>query len=411
MRPRPPLPGYAHAVLNVHRTPPPPGAGPGRSTVLVVNPSADVYGSDLQMLESVRALVEHHDVTVLMPTGGELVARLESVGARVEFLSFPVLRRANASALAFATMVGSMLLALPRMCRAVQQRRPVVLYVNTVTMPWWQLVGFLTRTPTLCHLHEAETEDRKLVRQALILPLHLADGVIVISQAAMRAMLDVAPRLRRKAHLVYNGVPFPPTLPTHPPGAARVRLAVVGRLSPRKAPHIAVEVLAELCRRGHEAELEVAGSTFPGYEAYESELRNRSEQPDLVGRVRFSGYCSPIWPVLARSDIVLAPSLREPFGNAVVEAQLAMRPVVATAALGHLESIEDQETGLLVPAEDVQAMADAVETLILDPAGRRALAERAASSARSRFSTARYGEQIVDLVAATARRRGAATGA
>jgi glycosyltransferase involved in cell wall biosynthesis len=375
-----------------------------RSTVLVVNPSADVYGSDLQMLESVRALAEHHAVTVLIPTGGELVGRLQSVGARVEFLSFPVLRRANMSALAFAAMVGSVLLALPRMCRAVQRARPGVLYVNTVTIPWWQLVGFITRTPTLCHLHEAETEDRKLVRQALILPLHLADGVIVISEAAMRAMTDVAPRLRRKAHLIYNGVPFPPSSPEHPAAGARPRLAVVGRLSPRKAPHIALEVLAELVRRGHDAELEVAGSTFPGYEDYEARLRARAEQPDLVGRVRFSGYCSPIWPVLARSDLVLAPSLREPFGNAVVEAQLALRPVIATAALGHLESIEDHKTGILVPAEDVPAMADAAERLILDPEGRRALAERAAASARSRFSTERYADQIVRLVAATADR-------
>lgn len=372
--------------------------------MLVVNPSADVYGSDLQMLESVRALADHHDVTVLMPAGGELVGRLEAVGAHVEFLSFPVLRRSNASALAFASMVVSTVLALPRMCRAVRRIRPAVLYVNTVTLPWWQLVGALTRTPTLCHLHEAETEDRKLVRLALIAPLHLADGVIVISQAAMRAMVEVAPRLRRKAHLIYNGVPLPPVLPAHPAPGTRVRLAVVGRLSPRKAPHIAIEVLAELVRRGHDAELEVAGSTFPGYEDYEAELRDRAEQVDLRGRVRFSGYCSPIWPVLARSDLVLAPSLREPFGNAVVEAQLALRPVVATAALGHLESIEDHETGMLVPAEDVQAMADAAERLIADPDSRRALAERAAASARRRFSTERYADTLVRLVAATADR-------
>jgi glycosyltransferase involved in cell wall biosynthesis len=380
-----------------------------RTSVLIVNPSADVYGSDLQMLESVRALARHRPVTVLMPAGGELVARLESAGARVELLDFPVLRRANASASAFAAMVGAMVLALPRMCRAVRRLRPAVLYVNTVTLPWWELVGFLTRTPTLCHLHEAETQDRMAVRRALILPLHLADGVIVISRAAMRAMAEASPGLERKAHLIYNGVPFPPDAPAQPVRAGRYRLAVVGRLSPRKAPHIALEVLAELVRRGHDAQLEVAGSTFPGYEDYEAELRARADQPDLAGRVTFSGYCSPIWPVLARSDFVLAPSLREPFGNAVVEAQLSLRPVVATAALGHLESIEDRETGLLVPAEDVARMADGVEQLIADPAGARALSERAAASARSRFSTERYADEIVRLVAETAGRRGSVT--
>ena len=64
---------------------------------------------------------------------------------------------------------------------------------------------------------------------------------------------------------------------------------------------------------------------------------------------------------------MVAPSLREPFGNAVVEAQLSLRPVVATAALGHLESITDEDTGLLVPAEDVDAMAKAIARIIDDP--------------------------------------------
>lgn len=373
-----------------------------QGSVLIVNPSADVYGSDLQMLESVRALVLHRDITVLMPTDGELVPRLQAAGARVEFLDFPVLRRANTSALAFASMVGEMVIALPRMCRALRRLRPAVLYVNTVTLPWWLLAGFLTRTPTLCHLHEAETQDRMLVRRALVLPLRLANAVIVISQAAMSAMSEVAPALERKAHLIYNGVPFPPEEPHHPVRSGRHKLAVVGRLSPRKAPHIAIAVLAELVERGLDVELEVAGSTFPGYEDYEASLRERAMRSDLVGRVRFSGYCSPIWPVLARSELVLAPSLREPFGNAVVEAQFSLRAVVATAALGHLESIEDQITGILVPAEDVRAMADAAETLINDPRAARALAERAAASARSRFSTERYAAEIERLVAATA---------
>ena len=74
----------------------------------------------------------------------------------------------------------------------------------------------------------------------------------------------------------------------------------------------------------------------------------------VAGAVTFPGYCKPIWPHLAAADIVVQPSLREPFGNAVVEAQLSSRPVVATSALGHLESIDDEETGLLVPPEGDQ---------------------------------------------------------
>ena len=104
--------------------------------------------------------------------------------------------------------------------------------------------------------------------------------------------------------------------------------------------------------------------------------------PELAGRVRFSGYCSPIWPVLERADIVVAPSLQEPFGNVVVEAQLAGRPVVAAAAYGHLESITDVETGLLVPPGDAAALAEAVRA-----ADHRSRAGRPARERASRGRT------------------------
>jgi len=94
---------------------------------------------------------------------------------------------------------------------------------------------------------------------------------------------------------------------------------------------------------------------------------------------------------------MVAPSLREPFGNAVVEAQYSLRPVVATAALGHTESITDGRTGLLVPAEDVPAMAAAIARLVDEPELAESLAVTARSEAIRRFSVERYCAEVVGL--------------
>ena len=96
--------------------------------------------------------------------------------------------------------------------------------------------------------------------------------------------------------------------------------------------------------------------------------------------------------------MMLAPSLREPFGNAVVEAQLALRPVVATAALGHLESITDGQTGLLVEVGDVEAMARATARLMDDKELADRLAVHARRSALDRFTTTRYAREVNELV-------------
>ena len=371
----------------------------GGTTVLIANPSPDVYGSDLQMLESITALVRAGSrVVVALPSDGPLVAMITERGAEVAFVDFPVLRRANQSAKAFLGMIWSAIACLPRLVRFVRRLAPSAIYVNTVTLPWWLLVSRLTRTPTICHLHEAENTDGGLVRRALLMPLHLAHAVIVISQSVMTAMVDTDKGLEPKGHLIYNGVPQPPQAPRPARRGEPVRAVVVGRLSPRKAPHVALEAVGRLRDEGYPLEIELAGSAFPGYEWYVAELEQRAAQPDLAGAVHFAGYCKPIWPHLASADLVVAPSLREPFGNAVVEAQLSLRPVVATAALGHLESITDEDTGLLVAAEDVDAMAKAIARIIDDPELATGIADRARANAIDRFSTDRYEAQVVELV-------------
>ena len=128
--------------------------------MLIANPSPDVYGSDLQMLESVSALdAAGGRVVVALPDDGPLVGRLRERGAEVQFISFPVLRRANQSTTGLphhAGPGGRRGAADPASSEAL---RPSAIYVNTVTLPWWLLVARLTRTPTICHLHEAENTD------------------------------------------------------------------------------------------------------------------------------------------------------------------------------------------------------------------------------------------------------------
>lgn len=367
-------------------------------TILIANPSADVYGSDLQMLESVTALREGgYRVVAAIPDDGPLVSRLRDRGAEVEFISFPVLRRSNLSPLAFLQMAFAALVAVPRLVRYIGRTKPAAVYVNTVTLPWWLLASRLARVPTICHLHEAENADSRLIRRALITPLRLAHVIIVISQSAMSAMIEADSRLGKRGRLIYNGVPQPNQSPMPAARQEPFRVVTVGRLSPRKAPHLALEAVGRLRSRGYPVELEIVGSAFQGYEWYVAELESRAAEPDLAGAVRFTGYCSPIWPRLDRADLVVQPSLREPFGNAVVEAQMALRPVVATAALGHLESITDGETGLLVPAGDVDAMAAALARLIEDAELATDMAQRAQRSAKNRFSTDRYKSDIVSL--------------
>jgi glycosyltransferase involved in cell wall biosynthesis len=86
------------------------------------------------------------------------------------------------------------------------------------------------------------------------------------------------------------------------------------------------------------------------------------------------------------ADIGLYTSDAESFCLSILEAMCFGCPSVSTRVGGIPEVVEDNETGLLVPAGDVAALAKALEALIHDEPRRRALGRAAHARARERFS-------------------------
>ncbi|WP_066361025.1 glycosyltransferase family 4 protein [Herbidospora mongoliensis] len=355
--------------------------------VVMAHPSPDLYGSDRMLVESVRALSELAEITVALPAEGPLCTLIKKAGAEVEILPVPVLRKAYLKPVGLLRLAAELATTLPRMVSHLRKNRPAVLYVNTVTIPWWLLAGRLARVPrVVCHVHEAEESVPGPIRRALALPLRLAHSIIAISHSVRdRITADGAPD--GKTTVIHNGVAGPP--PTDPRPEHEGHLVLVGRLSPRKGNDVAVEAAKLLVSRGHTIKLTLAGTIFPGYEWYEAELRAKAG-PEVI----FAGFADPVWPLLATADVVLVPSRVEPFGLVAVEGMLSRRPVVASAVQGLAEIVHDEKTGLLVPPGDPVALADAVEILLNDWTAAKALANRGFDDAVSRFGLQRYTEAM-----------------
>ena len=151
--------------------------------------------------------------------------------------------------------------------------------------------------------------------------------------------------------------------------------------------------------RGVDADLDVVGSVFPGYEWVEDELRARGAAGGLEGRVHLHGFDPDVWPHLAATDVLLVPSrVDEPFGNTAVEGALAGRPVVASATSGLLEATEGLRAATRVPPGDPTALADAVVQLLdrWAEVGEQALDD--AAFAAERFAPERYRATLRSVV-------------
>lgn len=380
-------------------------------TILLAHPSPDLYGSDRMLLESVRAFVERGwSTTVALPADGPLVPLLTDAGAHVSTVTTPVLRKAALRPSGWAGLVGEVGHGWSDGRLLLRSLRPDAVYVSTLTVPSWLALARSAGVPTVCHVHEAETAVPAVLRHALVEPLRLADTVLTNSEFTRHTLATVAAAVGRRSEVVLNGV-IGPDVASDPRPALEgsVRLLYLGRLSPRKGVHVAVEAVARLRAGGIDATLDVAGDVFPGYEWYRTQLLDTVGSRGIGDAVRLRGFDPDVWPLLADADVVVVPSVAdEPFGNVAVEAVLSRRPVVVAASGALPEAVRGFSSASVVPKEDPSALAAAVSTVVADWSTKRAAAIVDSETARERHAPQRYRQQVTDAVAAVIRDRAAA---
>lgn len=196
----------------------------------------------------------------------------------------------------------------------------------------------------------------------------------------------------------------PHGLPDHgaaPPPAMRdiVEVLFVGRLESRKGIDVLLEAVKRVCPLLPEARFVIAGDTsIPSTNGQLWPERFASDPAMSLwkDRVSFLGTVSDeeLDGLYRRCDVVVVPSRFESFGLPLTEAMMRARPVIASAVGGMEEIVHEGINGLLVPAEDAEALAQALRQLIVSSTKRRAFGERSRELYLERYEQSRMIEGV-----------------
>lgn len=157
------------------------------------------------------------------------------------------------------------------------------------------------------------------------------------------------------------------------------------RLDPQKRHDVLLRAFAQVRRKLGNAQLLCAGETQLGGPAYRAGLLQLTDDLDLRDAVRWLGVRADIPNLMAAADLVVLASDWEGLGLVVMEAAMASRPVVATAVGGVPEIVEHNQTGVLTPQGDAQALASALTATLLDSERRLRLGSAARRHAAETF--------------------------
>lgn len=376
-----------------------------RPRCLMVHPGSELYGSDRVVRETAAAAsAAGWDTLAILPSDGALVDALRRAGAVVRIAPQLVLRKSLLDPARLAALPFLGFSALARAVWLLLRARPDVVYVNTVALPVWPIAAWLTRTPLVVHIHEAEAAASRAVKRVLYGPAALATTPIVNSAYTRSVVGEVYPSLAARAEVVYNGVPGPATASTARETLdPRPRITYLGRLSHRKGTDLVLDTVAILRDRGVDVEAHIVGDVFSGYEWFEEDLRQRTDELGIGDRVRRTGFVSDVWQVLAETDVLIVPSrLDESFGNTAVEGALAGRPLIVSDTSGLREAAAGLRAAHLVAPDDAYAIADAVSSVVENWSTERALAAEDAATTAVKFAPSRYGAEIVEVIRAAA---------
>lgn len=163
-------------------------------------------------------------------------------------------------------------------------------------------------------------------------------------------------------------------------------IGLVGRLEPSKGQDILIRALATLKGEFPDIHLLLPGEPPCEAKGYDRELRRLASTLGLDDEVHFIGFQANIAAVYAALDICVLASRKESFGLVLLEAMAMGVPLVATAAGGVPEIIEDGMSGLLVPPGDPEALAYAIRRLIQDPEQRQRLSRAGQNLVATKFN-------------------------
>lgn len=170
------------------------------------------------------------------------------------------------------------------------------------------------------------------------------------------------------------------------------QLISVCRLVPAKGLDVLLEACSLLKKKGHPFVLHLIGDgpSRPDLERLAGEL-------NLYEETIFYGYMLHPEEFMPFFDIFVLPSRAEAFGNVFAEASLCLLSVVGTDVGGISEQIENGVNGLLVPVNDAQALAAALEKLFADPTFRYNLARSGRERAQKVYSLSRVIRQLAKV--------------
>jgi lipopolysaccharide heptosyltransferase II len=340
--------------------------------ILQILPQLNVGGVETGTLDLSRYLVKLGHKSVVVSSGGELAREIEEHGAK--HYQLPVNKKS----------IVSILKCVPKLVEIIRKEEIDIIHARSRAPAW---AAFLAARKTGKVF--ITTAHGYYSKHFFSYVMGWAKKVICPSNCIARHMVDDLGVPYERVIIIARSVDISKFNYASPDKKRRdeFNVGIVGRITPLKGHLHFIKAMAKVSRQVSRLKIWIVGDAPSSKESYKEQIQVLVRRLGLWHCTQFLGTQRDIPSVMNHLDLlVLATTTHEAFGRVIIEAQAAGVPVVATQVGGVVDIIDHDKTGILVPAADPQAMAEAVLKVYKDKELARFLAENAYEKVKDKFN-------------------------
>jgi len=233
--------------------------------------------------------------------------------------------------------------------------------------------------------------------------MYEADRVIVCSQSMKNEICGHFNLPQDKVEVIPNAIDATKYQTSVDRGAVRQRYGVgyseklilcVGRLVPQKGIEYFIRAIPSIARRYPEAKFIIVGEGWS-----RDILEEEAHASGQNRKIQFTGFASDqeVINLMTSADVLVVPSIYEPFGIVALEGMATGVPVVASKVGGLSEVIEHDRTGLFVYPKNPESIAWGIDSVLSDPDHAKWLTENAKEKLHKAYSWEAVAMKTVDV--------------
>ena len=350
--------------------------------ILYLHAGAEMYGADKVLLELIKGLnKDEFEAHVILPNDGVLAGALESVGAKVKVIDYPILRRKYFNPKGILEYFGSYNRYSKKIAEYAKENGITLLHNNTTAVLEGIYLKRKLKLPLIWHVHEIIVKPKAISDFINFLMGRYADTIVTVSNAVANHVKQSRFVKNNQVQVIYNGVDN-----------------TVYRVNAWKGQGDVLEAVTPILKANPKAVAFLAGSAFEGEEWRVDELEKAISDLPVARQIKRIDYYSKTTELYNMFDIFVLPSTNpDPLPTVVLESMACGKPVVGYRHGGVCEMVKEGVNGLLATPNQPAELSKAIQELVEKTEKREQFGKASVKRQKELFSLQSYIRNFSEL--------------